>query len=308
MTFAPAIENVMNAPIILFAYKRPVELKATLQALQANYLASQSDLYIFVDAPKRPEDVSKVAQVHELLNAVSGFRSIHRDYATSNIGCADSVIRGISLVMAKHPSAIIVEDDLITAPNFLDFMNQGLAHYAESKRVYSVAGYTFPFEQPADYTADAYIIPRHSPWGWATWADRWQSIDWAMTDYPAFEQDRRQQKAFKQGGSDLVKMLRDQMEGRADAWDIRFCYNRFKADGLSVYPTISKVQNIGFGEEATHTNIFNRYKTRLDQGTKRVFDFPTIVQTTKYYHQRTLQRYSIPTRIYNRLKTLAGMR
>lgn len=298
----------MTAPILLFAYKRPAELKATIEALRANYLASQSDLYVFVDAPKRPEDEPKVAQVHELLDKLTGFRSIHRDYAKTNIGCADSVIRGISIVLAKNSSAIIVEDDLVTSPNFLDFMNQGLVQYAQSKRIYSVAGYTFPFQKPADYAADAYFIPRHSPWGWATWADRWQSIDWGMTDYAAFEKDRIQQKAFKQGGSDLVGMLRDQMEGRADAWDIRFCYNRFKANGLTVYPTVAKVENIGFGVEATHTNIFNRYKTQLDDGTQRVFDLPEIVQTTTYYHRKTLQRYSVPTRIYNRLKTLAGMR
>lgn len=298
----------MTAPIILFAYKRPVELQATLQALQANYLASQSDLYVFVDAPKRPEDSLKVTQVQELLNTVSGFRTIYRDYAETNIGCADSVIRGISIVLAKHPSAIIVEDDLITAPNFLDYMNQALEQYADSKRIYSVAGYTFPFQRPADYVFDAYFIPRHSPWGWATWADRWQSIDWDMTDYPAFSQDKRQQKAFNQGGSDLVRMLADQMEGRSDAWDIRFCYNRFKANGLTVYPTVSKVENIGFGEGATHTNIFNRYKTQLDNGSQRTFNFPTVVESTAYYHRKTLQRYSIPIRIYNRLKTLAGMR
>lgn len=298
----------MNAPVLLFAYKRPVELVKTLDALQANHLASQSDLYIFVDAAKRPEDAAKVAQVHKILDAASGFRTIYRDYAESNIGCADSIIRGISQVLTKHPSAIVVEDDIVTAPNFLDFMNQCLTQYATNQRVYSAAGYTMPFSRPSHYGSDAYFIPRHSPWGWATWADRWQSVDWAMTDYPAFEKDKRQQKAFMQGGSDLVGMLRDQMEGRADAWDIRFCYNRFKADGLTVYPTLSKVQNVGFSHDATHTDIYNRYKTKLDEGTQRVFDLPGTIQTTDYYHRQTLQRYSIPTRIYNRLKTLAGVR
>ena len=298
----------MNAPVLLFAYKRPVELAATLKALQANYLASQSDLYIFVDGAKRPEDASKVAQVQKIMDDASGFRTIHRDYAASNIGCADSVIRGISQVLANHPSVIVVEDDIVTAPNFLDFMNQCLKRYADNRRVYSAAGYTMPFPRPSDHESDAYFIPRHSPWGWATWADRWQSVDWAMTDYPAFAKDKRQQRAFMQGGSDLVGMLRDQMEGRADAWDIRFCYNRFKEDGLTVYPTVSKVQNIGFGSDATHTDIYNRYKTRLDEGVQRVFDLPDVVETTTHYHRQTLQRYSIPTRIYNRLKTLAGVR
>ena len=298
----------MNAPVLLFAYKRPVELLATLQALQANHLASQSDLYIFVDAPKRKEDEPKVAQVHEILDAASGFRTIHRDYAKNNIGCADSIIRGVSQLLATHPSAIIVEDDLVTAPNFLDFINQCLVKYADNQRIYSISGYSMPFPKPASHTSDAYCIPRHSPWGWGTWANRWQSVDWAMTDYPEFERDKKQQKEFMQGGSDLLGMLRDQMEGRADAWDIRFCYNRFKADGLTVYPTLSKVENIGFGKDATHTDIYNRYKTNLDSGSQRTFDLPEIQGPTPYYHQQTLNRYSVPVRIFNRLKTLAGMR
>lgn len=298
----------MNAPVVLFAYKRPVELKATVLALQANHLAPESDLYIFVDGAKRPTDAPKIAEVYQVLNDITGFRSIYRDYAESNIGCADSIIRGISYVLERHPTAIIVEDDIVTAPNFLDYMNQCLIHYADKPKVYSISGYTMPFQRPADYDTDAYFIPRHSPWGWATWADRWKAIDWDMADYPAFAVDRRQQKAFMQGGSDLVKMLRDQMEGRSDAWDIRFCYNRYKADALSVYPTVSKVQNIGFGEEATHTNIYNRYKTPLDAGTQRSFHLPDVVETTGYYHRQTLQRYSVATRIFNKFKTYAGMR
>ena len=298
----------MNAPVLLFAYTRPAELNATLQALRKNHLASQSDLYVFIDAPKRPEDEPKVAQVRQLIDDFTGFRTIHRDYAETNIGCANSIIRGVSQVLANHPSAIIVEDDIVTAPNFLDFMNQGLTQYANNRRVYSVAGYTLPFHRPTSYQSDAYLIPRHSPWGWATWSDRWQSVDWDMTDYPAFSQDRQQQKEFMQGGSDLVGMLRDQMEGRADAWDIRFCYNRFKEGGLTVYPTLSKVENIGFGKDATHTDIYNRYKTKLDDGSQRVFTWPETVENTAYYHRQTLRHYSIPTRIYNRLKTLAGIR
>ncbi|UHG90357.1 glycosyltransferase [Spirosoma oryzicola] len=298
----------MNAPVLLFAYKRPVELKATIQALQANYLAPQSDLYIFADAPKRPDDAPKAAQVRQLLDEVTGFRSIHRDYAENNIGCADSIIRGINRVLEEHSSVIVVEDDIVTAPNFLDFMNQGLAQYAKTRRVYSVSGYTLPFQRPAGYSSDAYFIPRHSPWGWATWADRWNSVDWDMTDYQAFIKDKQQQKAFMQGGSDLVGMLRDQMEGRADAWDIRFCYNRFKEGGLTVYPTVSKVQNIGFSKDATHTDIYNRYKTNLDNSGQRDFTWSDVVDNSDYYQRQTLRHYSIPTRIYNRLKTLAGIR
>lgn len=298
----------MLAPVLFFAFKRPAETKLALEALQANHLAAESDLHVFVDAPRKPAEAPKVAEVHRLLDGVTGFRNVYRDYAQQNIGCADSIIRGVSLVLEKHPTAIIVEDDLITAPNFLDYMNQALRHYAQQPKVYSVAGYTMPFPRPVGYAHDAYFIPRHSPWGWGTWADRWNSVDWQLPDYPDFAGDRTQRAAFNQGGSDLVGMLRDQMEGRSDAWDIRFCYNRFRANALTVYPTVSKVQNVGFGADATHTDIYNRYKTTLDDGTQRRFHFPDSVRITSHYHQHTLRRYSVPTRIFNKLKTYAGMR
>ncbi|GAB3314707.1 glycosyltransferase [Larkinella ripae] len=298
----------MNAPIVLFAFKRPKELELTLTALQKNHLASNSDLYIFVDAAKRPEDVPKVAKVKQLLDEVSGFRTVYRQYAQTNIGCADSVIQGISYVLERHPSAIIVEDDLITAPNFLDFMNQSLQQYANNPKVYSVAGYTFPFARPADYGPDSYCIARHSPWGWATWANRWKTVDWSVADHADFMANKARKDAFAQGGADLVRMLQDQMEGKSDAWCIRFCYAQFKADGLTIYPTVSKVQNIGFGEDATHTNIFNRYKTALDTGEQRVFKLSNPVRITEYYHRKTAQRYSVVVRVFNKLKTYAGLR
>lgn len=298
----------MPAPVLFFAFKRPDETKAALDALQANHLAPESELYIFADAARKPAEEQKAAQTRQVLDEARGFRSIHRDYAETNIGCANSIIRGVSRVLAEYPAAIIVEDDLITAPNFLDFMNQGLRQYVHNPTVYSVSGYTMPFPRPAGYASDAYLIPRHSPWGWATWADRWASVNWDLPDYSDFAQDRQQKAAFRQGGSDLVGMLREQMEGRSDAWDIRFCYNRFKANALTVYPTASKVQNIGFGADATHTDIYNRYKTPLDEGTQRTFRFPDAARITDHYHQHTLRRYSVPTRIFNKLKTYAGMR
>ena len=188
-------------------------------------------------------------------------------------------------------------------------MTQGLQEHADNKQVYSVAGYTFPFERPADYKADAYLIPRHNPWGWATWADRWASIDWDLTDYATFEQNKELQKAFNQGGSDLATMLRKQVEGRIDAWDIRFGYKSVQGGRFDGLPyRLRRSRTLVLVRKPTHTDVFNRYKTQLDEGTQQIFSFPDATKPTPYYHRKTLQRYSVPVRIYNRLKTLSGLR
>ena len=296
------------APIVLFAYKRYDALKQTVQALQQNTLAAHSTLYIFVDGPKGPADAPRVDQVKQFLDTVDGFARIERRYSDVNRGLARSVIRGVSQVIGEHGRAIILEDDLITAPTFLSYMNACLQTYQHEPKVYSVSGYTFPFRKPGNYPHDAYFFPRYASWGWATWADRWQSVDWDMTDYPAFLTDKAAQARFAAGGSDLLRMLREQMDGKLDSWAIRWGYHQAKHHAYTVYPVYSKVDNIGFDQDATHTNIFNRYKTTLDQQETRPYQLPTAVVEDPYYSQSFRRKYSVETRIVNRLKTLAGFR
>jgi hypothetical protein len=291
------------APIALFAYKRPDELRRTLTDLQANYLAPETELYVFVDGPKNPPDLPKVEAVRAIIDSVTGFKAVHRYYADKNCGLASSIIAGVSRVMSVHGQAIVLEDDLLTSRNFLDYMNQCLREYKANKRVFSVSAYSFPFKKPDTYQYDGYMIQRPNSWGWATWADRWEKADWLVSDYKVFEKDDVAKKGFKQGGADLIGMLHKQQNKIIDSWYIRWCYSQYKSNGLTIYPVMSKIQNIGFNEEATNTNIFNRYRTQVDEGLTRKFCLPVDAQSTPYYHRLNLNEYSLGVRLYNRIKT-----
>ncbi|RYC69701.1 glycosyltransferase family protein [Spirosoma sordidisoli] len=309
----------MPAPIILFAYKRAHELQRTLTALQANHLAPASDLYVFVDGPRldgprldgprldgprRTDEAAKVMAVRALLDGLSGFRTIHRVYSDHNKGCANSIIAGVTEVLRKYPSAIVLEDDIVTSPNFLDYMNQCLTQYADTPSVFSVGGYTFPFRQPADYTDDVYFFGRTCAWGWGIWADRWHRVDWELTDFDAFMADRRARQAFNAGGTDRVRMLRRAYTKAIDAWDIRLCYSEFKEKGLTVYPTVSKTLNIGVDSiDSTTEVIFDRYKTPLDAGQQRYFRLPDRAVPNWFYTRQFQRKFSIPVRILNKIRT-----
>lgn len=295
--------GLQPAPVALFAYKRPDELRQTLAALQANHLASQTSVYVFVDGPKQAADRPKVEAVRALVDRLDGFGTVHRQYADRNCGLATSIITGVSQVIAAHGRVIVLEDDLVTTPNFLDYMNQCLRDYQRETRVFSVSAYSFPFARPDQYRYDGYLLQRPNSWGWATWADRWEKADWAVSDYGSFRRDATARKRFAQGGSDLVQMLHKQQHNIIDSWYIRWCYSQYKSTGLTVYPALSKIQNIGFGQEATNTNIYNRYKTTVDDGASRTFRLPDEIAPTPYYHRLNLHRYSLGVRLYNRLKT-----
>lgn len=299
----------MPAPIALFAYKRAAELQRTIKALQANYLAAQSDLYVFVDGPRRPVDEAKVAEVRALARQITGFRSVTLHLNDANAGCASAIIMGVSTVLVAHDRVIVVEDDIVTTPNFLDFINQGLDQYRDHPRIFSIGGYTFPFARPAGYTDDAYVYGRTCAWGWGIWADRWANTDWAISDFDQFMADPAQRRAFNKYGSDRVRMLRRAVQGEIEAWDIRLCYAQFKRRQLTLYPTVSKVNNIGFESgEGVNTNVYNRYQTIQDEGSQRQFQLAADPAEHPLYTRQFQQQFSLPVRVINRLRTVVGIR
>lgn len=294
----------MPAPVVLFAFKRARELKLTLASLQGNHLASQTDLYVFVDGPRCADDVAKVKAVRTLLDDITGFKTIHRSYSDSNIGCANSIIAGVTSVLKLHTAVIVLEDDVVTTANFLDFMNQGLDRFGDVPAVFSVGGYTLPFKRPNDYTPDGYFFQRTCAWGWAIWADRWQQVDWALTDFDDFMSDPRARQRFSEGGSDRVRMLERAQKQEIDAWDIRLCYSEFKADGYTLYPTVSKTINIGVDSpDSTTEVVYDRYRPVLDSGRQRLFSLPETVQTNPTYDRQFRRKFSVPVRIWNKLLT-----
>jgi len=262
------------APIGLFTYNRLEQTKKTVRALTLNSLSLQSDLFVFSDAAKTDDSTEKVMDVRNYIKTIKGFKSVTVIERQENYGLAKSIISGVSEVIEKHGRIIVLEDDLVTSPNFLSFMNKSLDFYEKKSRIWSVSGFSFPMSYQPNYNFDVAFGVRASSWGWATWADRWNKVDWDVTDYASFIKDKKAQKAFKQGGSDLCKMLNDQMTGEINSWAIRFCYAQFKNKALDVYPVRSKVQNIGFSSDATHTGgMEKRFMTKLDKSGKTDFLF-----------------------------------
>ncbi len=294
------------APILLFTYKRIDTLKHTVAALQQNYQAGESELFIFSDAAKTPDEEYEIANVRNFIKNITGFKNVSIFEANKNKGLANSIISGVTRVIEEYEKVIVLEDDLLTSPNFLVFMNQALEFYQNNFKVFSIAGYTISISPPANYTLDVYFTPRASSWAWASWKDRWCEIDWSIKDFDQFKKNKRKRKEFKLGGSDMFTMLTKQMQGKLDSWAIRWCYHQFKHNMYTVYPTVSKVRNIGFGHGATHTfDYFNRYETKLDESGKVhfVFDEPYI---NKEIIKAFLVQFSLYTRIkYKVLNTLA---
>lgn len=251
------------APIILFVYNRLDHTKRTIELLSKNFLANESELYIFSEAEKSENDREAVDLVRDYLESVKGFKGIIINKNETHLGLANSVISGTTEILRKHKKAIILEDDLLTAPDFLKFMNNALIYYENNFKIFSISGYTFPINIPSDYKNNFYIFPRASSWGWATWLNRWEKSDWNINDFKTFKFDKNEKKKFNEGGGDLTSMLMSQKYGYIDSWAIRWTYAHFKNNAFSLYPTKTRVKNIGFDNTGTHKINTKKFENNI---------------------------------------------
>ena len=285
------------APICLFTYNRLEETQQTVKALANNFLAKESELYIFSDGWKNDDAKIKVNNVRAFLKTINGFKKVTVFESDKNKGLANAIISGVSQIISKYGKVIVLEDDLITSPNFLDFMNDGLDFYKDNSSIFSISGYSMDLPSLKNNNKDYYLGVRASSWGWGAWSRSWDDIDWDVKDYNDFVNSKRLKKEFRKGGSDMSRMLANQMNNKIDSWAIRWCYNQFTRKQYTIYPTISKVESIGFGADATHTKKTKRFDTVLDTTNKSLFIFDKTIIVNKTLIKEFKNKFSILSRL-----------
>ena len=255
------------APVILFAYKRLPHTKITVEALQRNPEAKETDLWIFADGARSEADRAEMDETREYLRRIDGFRNIHLTERAENFGLSRSIITGVTEVLDKCGRAIIVEDDIRTAPSFLHYMNRALDHFEDDPRVQSVAAHGFPrhrLDVPEDYAYDVFACARASVWGWGTWRDRWLDVDWDMASAWK-KRDKISDRALEMAGRDLRRFIDKQLAGKLNSWDIPWSYDHCLKQRLCITPVHSYVENIGLDGSGEHCGPTEEYRQDLDK-------------------------------------------
>ncbi|MFZ5570627.1 MAG: glycosyltransferase [Thermodesulfobacteriota bacterium] len=238
-------------PIILFVYNRPKHTRQTVEALQRNALADESELFIFSDGPKTPEAEISVMAVRQYIHSIDGFKKIHLIERERNYGLANSIITGITEIVNQYGKVIILEDDIVTSPFFLRFMNEALHGYQNEEIIMQISGYMFPVALKRN--EDTLLLPFTSIWGWATWQRAWKHFDPALSGHEKLKRSKQLQKKFNINNSyPFVRMLEAQLKGEINTWDIGWYLSVFLLNGLTLFPSISFTRNIGFDGSGVH--------------------------------------------------------
>ena len=249
------------APILLFVYNRPSHTRRCIESLLNNPLASESHLFIYADGAKDETQQADVNEVRKFIHSIDGFKHITLIERTENWGLARNIIDGVTTKVNRYGKVIVLEDDLIVAPSFLQFMNDALETYKDEPKVGHI--------QACDFTQDptlpdTFLIKWTGSWGWATWDRAWKHFNPNGKELLQELEARKLTYTFDFNGKyGFTRMLRRQIAGKNNSWAIRWNASLFLKDILSLNVGRSLVQNEGFDGSGTNCGGGGLYASHL---------------------------------------------
>lgn len=239
------------APIALFIYKRPEHTRRTIEALMQCPEFSESQLFVFCDGAQRSQDQEVVEKTRTVVRSLVGNRAEITE-SPSNQGLANSIIAGVTRLVHEFEEVIVLEDDLVVSPGFLNYMNQGLNKYRYEDQVMQISGYMFPVPEFQGRNK-AIFLPITVSWGWATWKRAWRHFDPEATGWEILKHDPQMRKRFNfEGAYNYFSIIEHQFRGECDSWAIRWYWSVFSLNGLVLFPPQTMVKNLGFDGSGTH--------------------------------------------------------
>lgn len=288
------------APVVLFVYNRPKHTKKTLEALEKNLLARDTELFIFSDGAKTVDNIEQVNAVRSVIREPWNFKHISIIERSKNCGLANNIIDGVNKVLDKYETIIVLEDDLETSPHALEYFNDALEIYANDDKVMEISGYSYPV-QNLETLPESYFFRVANSWGWATWRRAWKHFNPDMADLlKDFTMHDRYQFTIE-GKENFWRQVKQYKAGKINSWAIRWYLSIFKERGLVLYPRHSMIQNIGTDGSGTHSDVDLIY--RVEVASNRVSDFPKEIIENKQAYEAIKHFYaSRKGSLFNRVK------
>ena len=255
------------APIIVTVYDRLEHFRQCIESLKCNSPATESELYVVSDAPAKPAHAPRIEHVRDYARAITGFKGVHLIFREENYGAHRSFLAITKQVLDAHERFIFLEDDVVVSSNFLAYMNGGLNFYEKDPRIFSISAYTHPMRLPKHFSADVFALPSNCPWGFATWKNRWDQVDFGNKDRFALAmRDRQLLKKLISTGTYMINVMQSDSMGRIQAPDVRVAFHQFERDIYTIFPRISKTRNIGLDGSGLHSSkdVNQKYHVQLD--------------------------------------------
>jgi len=241
-----------STPVLFLIFNRP---ETTQQVFSAIRKAKPPRLYVAADGPRSdyPDDAESCEIARSIATNVDWDCEVKTLFRETNLGCGLAVTSAIDWFFEQESEGMILEDDTKPSEQFFKFINFGLRKYRNEKNIGSICGYN-PLT-PKPNKIDRIIISNYpSVWGWGTWKSVWEKYSF-QADFHYLNKFTTIYKHIKhlRYTMYIMSILRSVEQREVDTWCAQFGFMFAKYQYKVVYPPINLIENVGFGDLATHT-------------------------------------------------------
>ena len=294
----------LKTPVLFLIFKR---LDTTKQVFEQIRKAKPPRLYIAADGPREhiEGEAEKVRAVREyVLKNIDWECEVKTLFRDKNLGCGRAVSEAITWFFNNEEQGIILEDDTLPSLSFFWFCEELLERYKDDTRIFMISG--FNKQNVWKYGLYDYFFSHFGGiWGWASWKRAWSYFDLEMRDIDEFIKQNNFQNLL---GKKLGRIRQDMIYNniivnKMDAWGYQWAYARHKNSGMACVPSVSLIENIGFGENATHT-----FGSNPDNIKRHEISFPLrenkFVVVDREYDELFFEQPNVLLRIINKLQKI----
>lgn len=290
------MNNNNDIPVVLFAFNRHEQLKKTLDCLKNNSIPK---LYVFIDGPRNSADEDDIKKVIKLVNKIN-WTSVQKIIRKKNLGLSRSIQTGLNRVFSQNESAIIIEDDICVAPSFYAYMIKALETYRNNKNIAGITGLRYPFSRMHldRIKQDVFMAPRFSSWGWATWRDCWEKIEFDREDLQNMVLNTCPD--LKSAGDDIEVSYNEYLAGRLKGcWDVKYAVNMVVSKTYFIWPKFNLVDNIDIGGGTHYSDDKPNWRLDWELPGKTKFIMHSDIEPNNLIIRDFLKFFKIKRRIIN---------
>lgn len=237
----------MQSAVLFLIFNRP---DTTRQVFEKIREAKPQRLYVAADGPRKNKvgEEEKCLQTRSIINNIDWPCELKTLYRAGNLGCKVAVSEAISWFFDHEKKGIILEDDCLPDMTFFPYCDELLERYKDETRIWHIAGFSIENNLVKSSYRFSHLVPI---WGWATWRRAWKHYDREMKSFD--ENVNSIYDCFGKCAKYVKQTFSHHFNNDIDTWDTQWAFTCVKHGALTILPSRSLIQNIGFNEDATHT-------------------------------------------------------
>lgn len=237
---------MVETPVLFETF---VRVDYARQVWDAIKVAQPKTLYFYSNKGRADKEgeIERNNEIRSWVKEIDWECDLHTWFRDECVDVYTSLRGAISWLFENEERGIILEDDCVPTTAFFSFCDQMLKKFENNKKIWCVSGDNFVDD---NFIHDDYFFSHyHYMYGWATWRDRWERINWNSDWNKESFQIRLFRELYKTKGQARfrVKKLNSITDfiNKTKCWDYLFGYTIDINKGLTVHPNRHLVTNIG---------------------------------------------------------------